>query len=138
MKITFTAAALVAVLAAGCGAAQPSSHSPANPTATAESHHPLSKAAYSLQLQHVGKSLVAALNTLGQKPTDFKRIETNVGRGQAALKEAAARLAAITPPSDARSDNSKFVSGMRYFAAQLTKLKTAASHHNLQAVIASD
>jgi hypothetical protein len=48
------------------------------------------------------------------------------------------RLATITPPANARSDNAKLVSGMHSFAAQLLKLKAAASHHNLKAVIASD
>ena len=77
----------------------------------------LSKAAYSAELQQVGTSLVAALNTLGQKSTDFARIERNVPHGQAALRQAARRLAATTAPADARTDNRKLVSGLRSFAS---------------------
>jgi hypothetical protein len=137
MKIALIVAALLAVPAlAGCGGSKSTSH-PTNGS-TAAAAQPLSKAAYSTELQQVGKSLVAALNTLGQKPSEFKRIETNVGHGQASLRQAAARLAASTPPVDARSDNAKLVYGLRYFAAQLAKLKIAAARHSVKAVIASD
>ena len=135
MKIAITAAALLAVLA-GCGGSKSTSHSTNGSTAAAA--QPLSKAAYSTALQQVGTSLVSALNTFGKKFSSFKRIETSVGRGQAALNQAASLLAANTPPVDARADNAKLVTGMRSFAAQLAGLKTAASHHNLKAVIAAD
>jgi len=136
MKIALVAAALLAVLTvAGCGGSKSSSHSTNEAGAAAQ---PLSKAAYSAELQQVGRSLVAALNTLGQKPTEFKRIATNVERGQASLRQAATRLAATAPPVDARSDNAKLVYGMRYFAAQLPQLKAAAARHDLAGVIAFD
>ncbi len=99
---------------------------------------PLSKTAYSAELQQVGTSLVTALNTLGKKSSDFKKIERNVPRGQTALERAAARLAATTPPADARADTTRLISGLRYFAVQLTKLKEAAARRNLTAVIAAD
>jgi hypothetical protein len=138
MKIArMTAAAFLAVPAlAGCGDLSSSSSSTTGSRPAAL--QPLSKAAYGTELQQVGRSLVAALNTLGQKPTEFKRIENNVGRGQASLREAAARLVATTPPLDARADNAKLVGGLRYFAAQLPKLKTAAAQHNVKGVIAFD
>jgi hypothetical protein len=119
---------LVALTLAACGTSKPSS----------QKMQPLSKAAYSVELQHVGASLVSALNTFGKRFSNFRRIETSVDRGQTALNEAAGRLAAITPPPDARADNAKLVSGMRSFAAQLARLKSAAAQHNLKAVIASD
>jgi ABC-type glycerol-3-phosphate transport system substrate-binding protein len=137
MKIAFTATTLLAVLAlAACGGSKSSSQ--AGDGSKTTKGQPLSKTAYSAELQQVGTSLVAALNTFGKKFSNFKRIETSVGRGQAALEHAAARLAATTPPADARADDTKLLSGMRYFATQLTKLKTAATHHNLQAVTAAD
>ena len=132
-----TAATLLAVLAlAACGGTKPSSQAGDGSTTTVA--QPLSKADYSVELQQVGTSLVSALNTFGKKFTNFKTVERAVPRGQAALKHAAARLAAITPPADARADNAKLVSGMRSFAAQLAKLKSAAARHNLKAVLASD
>jgi hypothetical protein len=135
MQTAFKAATLFAVVAlAACGGSNSSRSGQGSTTAA----QPLSKAAYSVELQQVGTSLVSALNTFGKKFSSFKRIETSVGRGQAALNEAAARLAAITPPVNARSDNAKLVAGMRSFAAQLVKLKTAASHRKLTAVIAAD
>jgi len=39
---------------------------------------------------------------------------------------------------DARADNAKLVSGMRAFAAQLTRMQDAASRHDLEAVVAAD
>jgi hypothetical protein len=137
MKIARMTPALLAVLAlAGCGGSN--SSSPSTNGSKAAAAQPLSKAAYSTELQQVGKSLVSALNTLGQKPSEFKRIENNVARGQISLRQAAARLAATTPPVDARSDNAKLIDMMRYLAAQLPKLKIAAAHHNVKAVIAFD
>jgi hypothetical protein len=135
MQTALKAAALLAVLTlAACGGSNSSQPGEGSTTAA----QPLSKAAYSVELQQVGTSLVSALNTFGKKFTSFKTVAKGVRRGQAALNQAAARLAAITPPANARSDNAKLVSGLRSFAAQLVKLKTAASHHNLKAVIASD
>ncbi len=119
----------------GCVNSNSNSNGAASVTTTAT---PLSRAAYSAELQQVGTSLVTALNTLGQKSSDFTRIERNVPRGQAALKRAAARLAATTPPADARADNRRLVSGLRFFAVQLTRLKDAAARRNLTAVIAAD
>jgi hypothetical protein len=137
MKIALVAAALLAVPAlAGCGGSKPSSDGANGSKAAAA--QPLSKAAYSAELQQVGKSLVAALNALGQQPTEFKRIATSVGLGQASLRQAAARLAATVPPADARSDNATLVHGMHYFATQLPRLKTAAENHDLEGVIAFD
>src|SRR2546429_9063869 len=99
-----TAATLLAVLAlAACGGSKSSSQAGDGSTTTVA--QPLSKAAYSVELQQVGTSLVSALNTFGKKFSNFRRIETSVDRGQAALTQAAARLAAITPPADARADN---------------------------------
>jgi hypothetical protein len=135
MQTALTAATLFAILAlAACGG----SNSSQPGTGSTNAAQPLSKAAYNVELQQVGTSLVSALNTFGKKFSSFKRIETSVGRGQAALNQAAARLAATTPPANARSDNAKLVSGMRSFAAQLATLKTAASSHDLKAVTAAD
>ena len=137
MKIALiTAAFLAAPALAGCGGSSSSSH-PINASTTAAARS-LSRSAYSDELQQVGKSLVGALNTLGQKPSEFKRIETNVARGEASVTQAAARLAASNPPVDARSDNAKLIYGLRYFAAQLPKLKLAAARHDVKAVIAFD
>jgi ABC-type glycerol-3-phosphate transport system substrate-binding protein len=138
MTIAFKAAALLlGVLAlAACGSSTSTSHSADRSRTTAA--QPPSKAAYSAELQQVGTRLVTALNSFGKKFSGFKRVETSVGRGQAALNGAAARLAATTPPADARADNAKLASGLRDFAAQLTKLRTAAAHHNLQSVVAAD
>lgn len=136
MKIPLVTPALLAVLAlVGCGNSSASTHS-TSPSLTARA--PLSKAAYSKELQQVGNTLTTALNTLGGNPGDFKRIETNVARGQAALRKGAAHLATTTPPDDARSDNAKLIDGLRYFAAQLPKLKLAAARHNAKAVTAFD
>jgi hypothetical protein len=135
MQTALKPAALLAVLTlAACGGSntsQPGTGSTMAPQA-------LPKAAYSVELQQVGTSLVSALNTFGKKFSSFNRIEAGVGRGQAALNQAARRLAAITPPANARSDNAKLISGMRSFASQLMDLKTAASRHSLKAVIAAD
>jgi hypothetical protein len=126
MKIALTVTTVLFVSAlAACG----SSETPPPP---------LSRAAYSAELQQVGTSLVTALNSLGQRAGDYQRIETHVAVGQAALRRAAARLAASTPPMDARADNAKLVSGMRAFAAQLTSMQDAASRHDLEAVVAAD
>ena len=133
MKTASIATTLLTVLAlAACGGSKSTDGS------TASAAQPLSKAAYSTELQQVGTSLVTALNTFGKKFSSFKRIEASVGRGQAALKQAAARLAATTPPADARADNANLVSGLRSFAAQLANLKTAATRHNRAAVTAAD
>jgi hypothetical protein len=130
MRFPLAASALAAVLTlAGCGG----SHAARSTTAT-----PLSRAAYSRELQQVGRSLVAALNSLGQRSSDFKRIETHVGTGQEGLRRAASRLAAISPPADARADNMKLVSGMRAFATALTGMKRAAASRNLKTVVAAD
>jgi len=94
--------------------------------------------AAAFELQQVGLSLVTALNSLGQKSSDFKRIERNVPRGQAALRHAAGRLAATTPPADARTDNARLVSGLRFFAVRLSRTRAAAARHDLQAVVAAD
>jgi hypothetical protein len=82
--------------------------------------------------------LVTALNSLGQKSGDFARIEHNVPCGQAALRHTAGRLAATTAPADARTDNARLVSGLRFFAVQLSRVRAAAERHNLKAVIAAD
>jgi hypothetical protein len=82
--------------------------------------------------------LVTALNTLGQKSSDFTRIERNVPRGQVALRRAAARLGATKPPADARADNARLVNGLRFFAVRLSKLKAAAARHDLKAVVDAD
>ena len=137
MKIVITATTLLAVLTlAGCGGSKSSSQAAGGSTNTAAS--PISSAAYSIELQQVGTSLVTALNSFGKKFSSFKKIETSVGRGQAALRQGAQRLAATTPPAAARADNAKLVSGMRSFAAQLAKLSAAASHQSLKSVIAAD
>jgi hypothetical protein len=134
-KTTVAATALLAVLAlTGCGTSTASNQADHVTTAATA----LSKAAYSAELRQVGTSLVTALNSLGQKSEDFTRIERNVPRGQAALRHAAARLAATTPPTDARTDNTKLVAGLRFFAVQLTKMRTAAARHDLKAVVAAD
>src|SRR5690348_758850 len=135
IKTAVAVTALLAVLAlTGCGTSTASNQT-ANATTASM---PVSKAVYSAELQQVGTSLVTALNSLGQKSVDFTRIERNVPRGKAALRDAAARLAATAPPADARSDNKRLVSGLRFFAVQLTKMRTAAARHDLKAVVAAD
>jgi hypothetical protein len=137
VKIAITATMLLAVLMlAACGGSKSASQGASRSTNTAAS--PISKAAYIIELQRVGTSLVTALNSFGKKFSSFKKIEASVGRGQAALRQAAQRLAATTPPAAARADNAKLVSGMRYFAAQLAKLRAAASQQSLKSVIAAD
>jgi hypothetical protein len=134
-KVAFTAAALIAALTlAACGSSDSHSHAAKSTTTT----KPLSKTAYSTKLQQVGTILVPALNGLGQKSSDFKRIETHVGTGQAALRRAAAHLEVIMPPADARADNQTLAIGMRAFAAQLTQMRKAAAQRNLKAVITAD
>ena len=135
MRIPFTTTVLAVVLAlAGCGGSNSNSDAAMSTTTTTA----LSKTAYSAELEQVGTSLVAALNSLGQRSSDFKRIETHVGTGETALRRAAARIAAITPPADAHADNTKLVSGMRIFATALAGLKKAAAQRDLKAVIAAD
>jgi hypothetical protein len=134
MKTTATLLAVLALAACG-GSKSPSQAGDGSTTTVAQ---PLSKAAYSVELQQVGTSLVSALNTFGKKFTNFKTVEKGVTLGQAALTQAAGRLAAITPPTNARADNAKLISGMRSFAAQLATLKSAAGRHNLKAVLAAD
>jgi hypothetical protein len=135
LKRAFGAAALLtaALTLAGCGGSD--SNSPAARSTTIK---PISESAYSTKLQQIGAILVPALNSLGQKSSDFKRIETHVGTGQAALRRAAGYLAVITPPAAARADNRTLATGMRAFAAQLTQLRKAAARRNLKAVIAAD
>src|SRR5437588_537264 len=83
-----TTATLLAVLAlAACGGSKSPSQAGDGPTTTVA--QPLSKAAYSVELQRVGTSLVSALNTFGKKFTNFKTVEKGVTRGQAALTQAA-------------------------------------------------
>ena len=136
MKTAIATTVFLTVLTlTGCARSNANSNETRSVPTTATS---VSKTAYSAELQQVGTSLVTALNTLGQKSSDFKRIERNVPGGQAALERAAARLAATTPPPDARNDNTKLVYGLRFFAVQLTRLKDAATRHNLKAVIAAD
>jgi hypothetical protein len=135
MKTAIASTILLTVLTlTGCGSSNVSNGAESKPTTVT----PLSKAAYSAELEQVGTRLVTALNTFGKKFSSFKRIETSVGRGQAALKQAAARLAATTPPADARADNATLVSGLRSFALKLTNLRDAATRRNLKAVMAAD
>jgi hypothetical protein len=134
VKTAVTATVLLTVLAlTGCGNSAVSTRS--EPAAQAV---PLSRAAYSAELQQVGSSLVAALNSLGKTSADFARIERNVPRGQAALRRAAARLAGTIPPTDARTDNANLVSGLRFFAVRLNRMRAAAARHDRGAVVAAD
>ena len=136
MKIPLAITGLLAALTlTGCGSSNASSNRATSETTPATT---MSKAAYSAELRQVGTSLVAALNTLGQTSTDFARIERNIPHGQSALRQAARRLAATTAPADARTDNTKLVSGLRFFALRLSKMRAAAARHNLRAVTAAD
>jgi hypothetical protein len=124
-------AAAVVVLLVGCGGSTTSSSS----TSTAPQ---LSRSAYSSHLQKVGATLTTELNTLGKSFGAFSRIENNVGRGQGALRAAAADLSGLNVPPDARVDNRTLVKGLREFATELDKLKQAAAGHDAKQVAAVD
>jgi hypothetical protein len=125
MKPTLTTATLTAVtLIAASGAA----------TTSASASHPVSKAAYSAELQQIGTTLMTTLNRLGENNHAFARIEKNVARGRSALEQAATRLDRTTPPLDARADNTTIALGLRYFATALAQLKTDAARHDVHAI----
>jgi hypothetical protein len=98
----------------------------------------ISKAEYGQKLQATVHSLSSSLNALGKQPTEFTRIEQNVGQAKTQLESSASQLDGLQVPADAQADNQKLVSGLRVFAADLSKLKSAAVQHDAKKVVAFD
>ena len=98
----------------------------------------ISKAEYGQDLEATVHSLSSSLNALGKRPTEFKQIEQNVGQAKAQLESSASQLDGLEVPADAQADNQKLVNGLRVFAANLSKLKSAAVQHDAKKVVAFD
>ena len=109
-KLTGVAvAAVLAVLAAGCGG---SSH--------------MSKADYEAKIQADGKVVQEAIAKISASFSSIKSVAKEVAAAEAAAKKAADDLDAANPPEDIAADNDKLVIALRTIDAQLKKLAQAA------------
>jgi hypothetical protein len=117
----------------GCGGSSTST----SPTSTSTSRT-LSPSAYSSELRKLGDTLAPELAAVEASTGDFSRVESNVGRGQASLRAAAARLSALDLAPDVRADNAVLVTSLRAFATELDRLKQAARRRDARKVAAAN
>jgi uncharacterized protein YukE len=114
MRATVTGialAAVLAVLAAGCGG---SSH--------------MSKADYEAKIQAEGQGVQDAVGKISSSMTSMTELAKQVAIAEVAAKKAADELDALDPPADVAADNAKLVLALRTIDAQLKKLAQAAKN----------
>lgn len=117
-RLSATALALFALVAAGCGGG---------------GGNQLSKSQYETQVKNItGQVQKDFAGIQGQNST--AEISSAVDKAQQSLNNAASKLAALKPPDDAKADTAAIVAGFRYVASQLPQLKAAVQKKDLAAI----
>jgi hypothetical protein len=94
----------------------------------------LSHDAYQHELRSVARPLQAALLRPEAPNATRKQIARRVGEVQRALRRAADRLDALSPPHDADEANAHLVAALRKFAAALDGVRSAALGGTAEAI----
>jgi hypothetical protein len=112
MRATVTGiavAAMLAVLAAGCGGSSQ-----------------MSKADYEAKIQAAGQQVQDAVAKISSSMSSMTELAKQVGVAEVAAKKAADDLDSLNPPADVADDNDKLVRALRTIDVQLKKLAQAA------------
>jgi ABC-type Fe3+-citrate transport system substrate-binding protein len=115
-------AAVVAVVAAGCGSS---------------SSTEMSKADYEAKIQANGKAVQDAVAAISAGFTNIKSVAKQVAAAEVAAKKAVDDLDATNPPKDVAADNDALVVALRAIDAQLKKLSQAAKAGDAMAAVAA-
>ena len=111
--------ALAALTVAGCGGGG----------------NELTKAQYEQRVQADAKALGTAFSSIGTAVTTPAQLKTVVADAKKELEKAAADLASLKPPQDARDANQKFVAGLRAVEKQLTALSDALQKGDIASMV---
>jgi hypothetical protein len=122
---TLAALALAFVLA-GCGGGGGKSRSGGGTQ--------LSKTQYESRIQKDGDEIKNVFQPLSTPPKSLKDLATKLEAGQKKLRDAAADLDSVEPPSDVAHDNGVLVAGLRKLADQLEPLRKAAAANDANAI----
>ena len=96
----------------------------------------LSKAQYEQRVQTDGKALTRAIAAVGSNTASFSRLKAAVTSAEKGVRAAADDLESLTPPAEAATANTAFVTALRAIAVQLRALERAADKRDLPGVVA--
>jgi hypothetical protein len=94
----------------------------------------LSKAQYEQHLQTDSQAITKAFTPLRKPPRTLAQLATEIKVGEQKLREAAADLDGIKPPTDVQADNAALAKGLTSLADEVELLRSAAAKNDANLV----